>query len=135
MPRQAAARGVPVVRRAAVALAAVAVSLCAAPALHAATFVVTTNADGGASSLRGAIDASNSSPGVDTIAFDLPFSASTIAPETNLPAITDAVVIDGTIDGAVNSTQHVRLDGGSSTLGSSGVGLDFAAGGATQSTV
>src|SRR5262245_32989862 len=126
-------RGVPLVRRAAVALAAVAVSLCAVPALHAATFVVATNADGGSGSLRAGIGSSNSSPVVDTIAFDLPFAASTIGLEANLPSVTDPVVIDGMIDGPVNGTQHVRLDG--STLGATGIGLDFHSGSATQSVL
>src|SRR5262249_32895295 len=80
-----------------------------------------------------AIDASNATPGLDTISFDLPFSASTVSPETNLPSIAEAVDIDGRIDGPVNGMQHVRLDG--SALGATGIGLDFHRGTATQSVL
>src|SRR5215471_16905495 len=133
MPKRLRPWGVTVVRRAAVAVAAGAVALCVAPPLHAATFVVTTNADGVAGSLRAAIDASNTTPGLDTISFDLPFAESTITPDTNLPLIADPVDIDGTIPGAVNGAQHVRLDG--SLEGVVGIGLDFHSGSATQSVL
>src|SRR3954470_5838732 len=64
-----------------------------------ATFTVITVADTGPGSLREAILSANVTPGLDQINFAVPGPASTpiqIVPATPLPAITDAVVIDGT---------------------------------------
>jgi parallel beta-helix repeat protein len=68
-------------------------------------FVVTTTDDDGLGSLRYAIIAANDTAGVDTIRFNIPTSDSgydpgppafwSIQPDSNLPAITEAVVIDG----------------------------------------
>ena len=68
-----------------------------------ATYTVTTTADSGAGSLRDAINQSNASVGVlDTIAFAVTGAGCsgspavcTIQPTTNLPNVTDPVVIDG----------------------------------------
>ena len=61
-----------------------------------ATFTVTNTADSGAGSLRQAIIDANASPGLDTIAFDIPGGGvHTIAPTADFDIITDAVVIDG----------------------------------------
>ena len=65
-------------------------------AAPAAIFSVTNGNDSGAGSLRQAILDANSSPGLDTIAFNLPDSNRTIRPFFNLPAITSPVLIDGT---------------------------------------
>jgi CSLREA domain-containing protein len=121
-------------RLAVAAIAAIAALAVAAPAL-ANDFVVTTNADTGSGSLRDAITLSNQNEAsVDTIRFDLPLAGSTITPATALPAITDPVTIDGSLSGATNGAQAVRLDG--ALLDSnSGVGLQFQSGSATLSTI
>ena len=70
-------------------------SLCAgvdAPASN----VVTTTADSGAGSLRQAILDANANPGGDIIQFNIPGAGvHVIQPTSALPAITEAVVIDG----------------------------------------
>ena len=58
--------------------------------------VVTNTNDSGAGSLRDAILWANSNPGRDTILFDIPGDGPhTISPASELPTITEAVVIDG----------------------------------------
>jgi hypothetical protein len=76
-------------------------------ALTAAVFTVTTTADDGPGSLREAITLANTTPGADTIAFDIPGDGPhMIQPLTPLPTITDPVTIDGyTQDGASPNTQ------------------------------
>ena len=60
------------------------------------SFVVTNTNDTGAGSLRQAIVAANGTAGADTITFNIPGSGvHTISPLTPLPAITEAVTIDG----------------------------------------
>lgn len=70
--------------------------------VHAATFVVTSDDDGGGvcdathCSLREAIEAANLGPGADTIGFAIPGGGvRTIRPATPLPVVTGPVVIDG----------------------------------------
>jgi hypothetical protein len=66
-----------------------------------AVFTVTTTADSGVGSLRQAILDASATPGADSIVFALPDSLKspggwwTIQPLTALPALTDAVSIDG----------------------------------------
>src|SRR6476659_2584625 len=63
---------------------------------QAATFTVTSIADSGAGTLRNAINLANTTPGTDTIAFNIPGSGvHSITPLTVLPTITEAVLIDG----------------------------------------
>ncbi len=69
--------------------------------VQANTFTVTNNNDNGAGSLRDAMTTANSTPGKDTIVFNIPGSsvaARTINLNyaTALPTITDPVIIDGT---------------------------------------
>ena len=96
---------------------AASLGLSASPA-RGADFIVDTTADtvdaiagdtvcadaGGECSLRAAIEEANASAGADTISFDIPVSdpgydagteAFTIQPSSQLPAVTDPVVIDG----------------------------------------
>ena len=69
----------------------------AAPALaSAATFLVTTTSDAGPGSLRAAILNANATSGPDTISFGIPGSdVHRIVVTSVLPAITEALVIDG----------------------------------------
>jgi IPT/TIG domain/S-layer homology domain len=90
----------------------IAVLVCAAAApVGAATFTVTNTNDSGAGSLRQAILDANANPGLDTIAFNVSGAGCdgsgvcTIAPQSSLDAITDAVLIDGyTQPGATPNT-------------------------------
>jgi hypothetical protein len=69
-----------------------------APAAIAATFTVTTTNDGGAGSLRVAINQANTTVGADTIQFNIPGpGVVTIALASPLPPLTDqaGVLIDG----------------------------------------
>src|SRR5260221_8047561 len=81
------------------ALAAAAFLLLAAlsgTGAQAATLTVNNTLDSGAGSLRQAIIDANTTPGTDTIVFAIPGSGlHTIAPATNLPNITEAIIIDG----------------------------------------
>ena len=68
-----------------------------------ATFTVTNLLNAGAGSLRAAINQANANPGADEIAFAV---VGTVPLSTALPAITDAVSIDGsTAPGFVGSPQ------------------------------
>src|SRR5260221_12479245 len=71
-------------------------TILAAPSARASTLTVVNNFDSGAGSLRQAILDANTNPGPDTIVFTIPGAGlHTIAPASNLPPITGAVVIDG----------------------------------------
>ena len=73
------------------------VLLASAAAVGAAdTYTVTSAGDSGAGTLRQAILDANGHPGADTIAFNIAGSGvHSIAPTSALPAITDAVTING----------------------------------------
>ncbi len=74
------------------------------------TYTVTNTNDSGAGSLRWAIGEANSHSGPDTIRFHLSLSGSTIAPLTQLPALSSGgTVIRGDIDG--NGTPDIILSG------------------------
>lgn len=76
----------------------------------AATYTVTNTDDAGAGSLRQAITDTNSSVGADTIAFNIAGAGvHTIAPLTNLPAVTDQVTIDGTTQPGAGCDPRVLL--------------------------
>src|SRR5215210_2028491 len=66
------------------------------PEAAAANFTVVNVNDSGAGSLRQAILDANANPGPDTIGFNIPGpGVKTITPATALPAITEALIIDG----------------------------------------
>jgi N-acetylneuraminic acid mutarotase len=89
------------------------------------TFVVTNTNDSGTGSLRAVISAANSLPGRDTIIFNIPGPGPyTINLSSALPQITDAVVLDATIQPGFNGAPVVILDG----AGLSANGLTIAAG-------
>ena len=98
------------------AAATVGLVLPAAPAFAATTFVVTSSGDSGAGSLRAALLAANTTPngtsGPDRITFAIPGAGvREIRLATPLPAVTDAVVIDGfTQPGSTPNTLAVGSD-------------------------
>ena len=76
------------------------------------TFIVTNVINSGAGSLRQAILSANSTMGADVINFSIPGAGPhIIQPLTPLPAITDAVTIDGTSEPDYVSVPVVELDG------------------------
>lgn len=76
----------------------------------AATYTVTSTDDAGAGTLRQAIIDANGSVGADTIAFNIAGAGvHTIAPLTNLPAVTDKVTIDGTTQPGASCDPRVLL--------------------------
>ncbi|HSP17691.1 MAG TPA: Calx-beta domain-containing protein [Thermoanaerobaculia bacterium] len=100
---------------------------------QAATFSVVNTNDSGAGSLRQAMTDANTTPGADTITFAIPAAGlQTIAPLTNLPNITEAVVINGysqagssvnTLSVGDNAVLQIELNGSSIP---SGTGLSLA---------
>ncbi|HEX9259202.1 MAG TPA: hypothetical protein VF855_06660, partial [Acidimicrobiales bacterium] len=89
--------------------------------------VVTTAADSGVGSLRGALLEANARPGANTISFDIPGGGPhRIAPTSPLPDVTDLITIDGTTQtgylpgaGKQFDIPAVEIDG--SSLHSSGL--------------
>jgi len=100
----------------------------------AATFVVSSVADSGVGTLRQAILDANGSAGTDTITFAIAGSGlHTISPATNLPNITEAVIIDGysqsgasvnTLALGDNAVLQIEVNGANV---SNGTGLNFLA--------
>src|SRR5213592_598074 len=79
-----------------IVLVRLAVAVCSCVSASGATFTVINTDDAGAGSLRQAIVDANNQAGADTIAFNIPGTGvHTISPATELPAITDPVIIDG----------------------------------------
>ena len=125
--------------------------LFGAPAFAQTTFTVTTTADDGAGSLRQAILDANANAGADAIHFDVPGSGvRTITLGSDLPMITDLVVIDGLtqpgahcdpwpptllieVTGELDDAFEIDASGGGSTIrglvlnGYSGSGIDVSA--------
>jgi Ca2+-binding RTX toxin-like protein len=113
-----------------------------------ATFTVTSILDSGPGTLRQAILDANALPGGDTIAFNLSGDSLLIAPETDLPPITEALTLDGRTQPGFSTSPVVELQGrtgqgtglsttaaGVSILGLSltrwNVAIDVTSGGAT----
>lgn len=79
----------------------------------AQTFVVTTTSDGtGAGTFRTAITSANANPGLDTISFNIGSGQQTLPITSNLPAITDPVIIDGTTQPGYAGTPLIRFTPG-----------------------
>jgi len=105
-----------------------------AASAQAATFTVINTLDSGAGSLRQAIIDANTAAGSDTIIFSIPGSGlHTISPATNLPNITEAVIIDGYSQSGSsvnslalgdNAVLQIEVNGASV---SNGTGLNFLA--------
>jgi len=94
-----------------------------------ATFTVTTAADNVPGSLRAAITSANSSPGLDLIAFAIGSGFVSLTPGSQLPDITDPVVIDGTLQPGFAGTPIVELAG--TAAGPNAIGLVIKAGSST----
>ncbi len=81
-------------------------------------FQVTSTEGGGPGTLRQAILDANMNPGLDTIEFVTMESMPTVFLDTDLPAITDPVVLDGTTEPAFSGTPIVEITaGGGSQIG------------------
>jgi hypothetical protein len=111
-------------------VAVLAVLLHPLPARAAAYTVSNTN-DSGAGSLRQAILDANANAGTDTISFSIPGTGvRIISPTSALPAITEAVTIDGTTEATAAgqsgtyTTPLVEIAGTSAGAGVSGITLN-----------
>ncbi|MGN6184328.1 MAG: CSLREA domain-containing protein, partial [Thermoanaerobaculia bacterium] len=92
---------------------------------HAATFTVNSTADapdanagdsvcatsGSVCTLRAAIQEANALAGTDSIFFSIGSGVQTIAPASDLPAITGTIVIDATTQPPGGSTPRIVIDG------------------------
>ncbi|MEX0879782.1 MAG: S-layer homology domain-containing protein [Thermoanaerobaculia bacterium] len=114
-------------------------SFLASAVASPATFTVTNADDSGAGSLRQAILDAEANPGLDTIAFNIPGAGvHTITPATQLPQISNPVVIDGysqpgaspnTDPNGFNGTLLIEISGAASAENQNG--LNIGAGGST----
>ena len=78
-----------------------------------ATYTVTNTNDAGAGSLRTAITSANGAAGADTIVFNIAAAGvQTINLASNLPTITDNVLINGWSQPGFAGTPLIRIDGG-----------------------
>jgi hypothetical protein len=102
--------GFPGVRPVTAALAAAVVAFLLPRAASAASYLVTSAADSGAGTLRQAIVSANTNAGPDTITFAIGSGVQRINLASGLPAVTDAVTIDGTAPGTF-PTQVVAVYG------------------------
>jgi parallel beta-helix repeat protein len=93
-------------------------------------FQVANTNDSGSGSLRQAILNANSTAGTQTISFNLPGPFFRIQPLSNLPTITDPLIIDGTTQPGYAGVPIVEINGGTFFSGNP-VGLRFTAGGNT----
>ena len=100
-----------------------------APAAFAAVFTVTTTADAGAGSFRQAILDSNAAPGADQISFSIGSGVASIMPASGLPALTEAVTIDGSTQPGFAGTPLIELVG--NQAGAVTAAIDDPAGGST----
>ena len=82
-------------------------------AANAATYLVTNTSDAGAGSLRQAILNANANAGADTINFNISGNGvQIIAPQTELPKITEAVTINGTTQPGYTNNPLISIAGG-----------------------
>ena len=89
--------------------------------LVADSFPVTTTADNGFGSLRQAILGANVTPGPDIIEFAIGSGPQTIAPLSELPAITDPVTIDGSTQPGFAGVPVIELNGSGAGAGANGL--------------
>lgn len=94
--------------------------------LTPATFTVTTATDGGAGSLRAAINQANASPGEDVINFNIPGTGTKrIVLASALPVVRGTVTIDGATQPGYNNSPLIVLNGKDAGAAN---GLEVAAG-------
>lgn len=93
-----------------------------------AIFTVTSTADSGPGSLRDAITQANQTPGTDVILFSISSGAQTIAVQSPLPTITEAVTIDATSQPGFAGRPIIELSSAAAT-GFFGSGLVISSGG------
>lgn len=88
-------------------------ALVVMPTSASAPLTVTTMNDGGAGSLRQALLDANAAAGADLIVFNITpvGGVKTIALQSPLPAITEAVTIDGTTQPGFANTPVIELNG------------------------
>jgi uncharacterized repeat protein (TIGR01451 family) len=86
-------------------------SLLFVPKTLATSFVVTTNTDSGAGSLRDAMDQAEANPGLDAISFNLPSGQTLIQPLSPLPALTEAIIIDATTQPGYVDSPIIEISG------------------------
>jgi hypothetical protein len=91
----------------------------------AATFVVTSSADVGGGTLRGAIEVANQQPGLDRIHFAIVSGPQVIQPTAPLPTVTDTVIIDGTTQPGFAGSPLIVING--ALAGASANGLHISA--------
>lgn len=77
----------------------------------AMTFTVTNTNGSGAGSLRQAILDANANPGADMIRFSIASGERSIAPGSALPAVTEAVTIDGTTQPGFTGKPLIEING------------------------
>ncbi|MEW6211184.1 MAG: hypothetical protein AB1631_22655, partial [Acidobacteriota bacterium] len=82
-----------------------------APTAPLMTFIVMNTNDAGMGTLREAIGLANMNPGLDTIAFAVGSGPITISPATTLPAITEAVMLDGETQPGFVASPIVEISG------------------------
>ncbi|HKH16824.1 MAG TPA: Calx-beta domain-containing protein [Solirubrobacteraceae bacterium] len=90
----------------------------------AATFDVTSVGDSGAGTLRQAILDANAAAGPDTVHFDIGALGGVISPESPLPAINEALTIDGTSDPDYLGEPVVFLDGSAAGVLANGLTIN-----------
>jgi hypothetical protein len=95
-------------------------------------YSVTTTADSGGGSLREAILEANVHAGADTIEFHIGSGLRTISPASDLPAVTDPVIIDATTQGGYTPGRPlIQLNGAGVPATSAEIALDISAGNST----
>src|SRR5262245_4845204 len=88
------------------------------------TFNVTNTNDSDAGSLRQAILDANSNPGPDAISFSIPGPGTkTISPLSALPAVTQALTIDGTTQNPGSATPPIELAGNNAGIETKGLSI------------
>ena len=105
-------------RVAALAVLAVVVHIAPAAAL---TYTVSNTNDSGDGSLRKAITDANGHAGADTIWFIIGTGAKTITLASQLPDITDGVLLDGWVQPGYSNAPLIRIDGNALPANSAGL--------------
>ncbi|MEW6207826.1 MAG: hypothetical protein AB1631_05625 [Acidobacteriota bacterium] len=85
-----------------------------------AAFIVSNTSDSGPGSLRQAMLDANSQPGADVISFQIESGMQTITPLSQLPAITDSLIIDATTQPGFSVAPLIVLNGSQAGTSASG---------------